>query len=66
MEKDWHGRWEFRNVMHHLHGTSGTNTVRAKDEKSARERLKLKASCALFGTTMMQTYITIHNIELRR
>jgi hypothetical protein len=59
----WTGSWTFRNVMHHLHGSSGTATVNASDEKSARYRIKHDASRDLFGTTMMQTYIDVTSIR---
>lgn len=59
----WTGNWTFRNVMHDLHGKSGTATVNARDEKSAKYAIKNDASRSLFGTTMMQTYIDVSNLR---
>lgn len=59
----WTGSWTFRNVMHHLHGSSGTATVNASDEKSAMYAIKNDASRELFGTTGMQTYIDVSNLR---
>jgi hypothetical protein len=59
----WTGSWTFRNVMHDKHGTSGTSTVNAEDEQSAKYAIKNDASRELFGTTMMQTYIDVSNLR---
>lgn len=58
----WKGNWEFRNVMRTEHGTTGKDTVDAEDEPSAREKIQLKASQALFGTTMMHTYVHVSGL----
>lgn len=59
----WQGRWEFRNVMHYLHGSTGKETVEAESEEGARQVIKHKAARQLFGSTMMQTYITVSDLR---
>lgn len=59
----WKGDWEFRNVMHHLHRRSGSETVDAESEDSARVKIRHKASRELLGTTMMHRYITVYNLR---
>ena len=59
----WRGEWEFRNVMHHLHGSGGKKIVEAADEQSAKVKIKEAASVDLFGTIMMHTYVVVQNIR---
>lgn len=59
----WKGNWKFRNVMHYLHGRSGSETVDAESEEGARQVIKHKAARQLFGSTMMQTYISVSDLR---
>ena len=65
-QKCWRGRWEFRNVMHGLHGSNGTTTVQAENEDEARSKIKDGASKELFGTTMMHNYIIVSDLKPER
>ncbi len=59
----WLGDWEFRNVMHYKHGSSGTETVEASNEATAEEAIKCEVSRKLFYTTMMRAYVHVSNIS---
>ncbi|MBP6868588.1 MAG: hypothetical protein KBC16_00560 [Candidatus Pacebacteria bacterium] len=59
----WTGSWTFRNVMHHLHNSTGTKTVTASSEQGAKSKIKDEASRELFGTTGMHTYIDVSNLR---
>lgn len=64
--KRYRGDWVFMNVMHHKHRSSGTETVTAESEDSARMAIRSEASRSLFGTTMMTNYISVSNLtEIR-
>lgn len=59
----WLGDWEFNNIMHHKHGSSGTETVEALNEAAAEEAIKCEVSQRLFCTTMMRAYVQVSNIS---
>ncbi len=58
----WRGDWVFMNVMHYKHRSSGSETVTAESEESARMMIKSKATRSLFGGNVMTTYITVSNL----
>lgn len=57
--KTWIGKWRFRDVMHYLHGSTGTERVQASSEESARSQIQEKASRQLFDTSMMMRYVHV-------
>lgn len=59
----WVGRYRFNNVFHHAHGASGTVTVEASDEESARSKMKEKSSREVHDTTFFTRYMTITDVK---
>lgn len=55
----WRGEWTFKNAQHDRNGRSGTATVQAPTATRAEEAIKDYASQELFGTTIMQFYVTV-------
>lgn len=60
--KKWQGEWTFMNVMHHLHRSSGTETVSAQDERRAHEAIRSAAAKSLFGSTTMSRYVQVGKV----
>ena len=59
----WRGDWVFMNVIHHRHRSCGTETVEADNKSQAEYSIKLQAARSLFGTAMMNTYISVSNLS---
>ena len=63
-KKSWTGDWTFRNYFLQQHGSTGTETVTAVNERDAKQKIIGVANRALFGSmTTFWSYFDVSNLR---